>query len=310
MTIALVLLSIAFVLLLIYHFWRRHQDKTAINVKINNLENRLTNLWSEKTLLEERLDATENQLNITEHQLESYQQEQLLTGSITSAAQQVEQYTNQINEKVTILNDLNDKINQASADLQKNIADEQKLALSTSKLDKINANFKSNLMTWINTYNAMFERYKEDFVSSGWSIELDAYQRFELDELRPVLKKLKNPAPLAKAIWEMYYRNEMKDMVNRAGLSKRVTGIYRVWDKDDERLCYVGKSVDIGERWLQHGKRLIGAEPITGVKFYSSGLVLENLKWEVLEICDEDVLGEKEKYWIEYYDARKGLNSK
>lgn len=310
MTIALVLLSIAFVLLLIYHFWRRHQDKTAINVKINNLENRLTSLWSEKTLLEERLDATENQLNITEHQLESYQQEQLLTGSITSAAQQVEQYTNQINEKVTILNDLNDKINQASADLQKNIADEQKLALSTSKLDKINANFKSNLMTWINTYNAMFERYKEDYVSSGWSIELDAYQRFELDELRPVLKKLKNPAPLAKAIWEMYYRNEMKDMVNRAGLSKRVTGIYRVWDKDDERLCYVGKSVDIGERWLQHGKRLIGAEPITGVKFYSSGLVLENLKWEVLEICDEDVLGEKERYWIEYYDARKGLNSK
>ena len=124
----------------------------------------------------------------------------------------------------------------------------------------------------------MFERYKEDYVSSGWSIELDAYQRFELNELRPILKKLKNPAPLAKAIWEMYYRNEMKDMINRAGLSKRVTGIYRIWDKDDERLCYVGKSVDIGERWLQHGKRLIGAEPITGVKFYSSGLILENLK--------------------------------
>lgn len=309
-TIALIILSIAFILLLIYHFWKRHQDKISINVKINNLENRLTSLWSEKTLLEERLDATENQLNITEHQLESYQQEQLLTGSITSAAQQVEQYTNQINEKVGILNDLNDKINQASIDLQKNIEDEQKLALSTSKLDKINANFKSNLMTWINTYNIMFERYKEDYVSSGWSIELDSYQVFELNELRPILKKLKNPAPLAKAIWEMYYRNEMKDMVNRAGLSKRVTGIYRIWDKDDERLCYVGKSVDIGERWLQHGKRLIGAEPITGVKFYSSGLVLENLKWEVLEICDEDVLGEKEKYWIEYYDARKGLNSK
>lgn len=124
----------------------------------------------------------------------------------------------------------------------------------------------------------MFQRYKEDYVASGWSIELDAYQAFELDELRPVLKKLKNPAPLAKAIWEMYYRDEMKSMINKAGLSKRVTGIYRIWDKDDEKLCYVGKSVDIGERWMQHGKRLVGAEPITGIKLYSSGLVLENLK--------------------------------
>ena len=70
----------------------------------------------------------------------------------------------------------------------------------------------------------------------------------------------------------------MKDMINRAGLNKRVTGIYRIWDKDDEKLCYVGKSVDIGERWMQHGKRLVGAEPITGIKLYRSGLILENLK--------------------------------
>ena len=86
--------------------------------------------------------------------MKSYEQEQLLTGSIASAAkkveeynQQVENYTKQIHEKTTILNDLNNKINQASADLQKNAENEQNLALSTSKLDKINANFKSNLMT-------------------------------------------------------------------------------------------------------------------------------------------------------------------
>ena len=303
MTIALIIIIVAFVLFLIYHFWKSHQDKTTTNIKINNLEDRITNLWSEKTLLQDELDTTKDQLK-------SYEQEQLLTGSIASAAKKVENYTKQIHEKVATLDDLNNKINQASADLQKNAENEQNLALSTSKLDKINANFKSNLMTWINTYNAMFERYKEDYVASGWSIELDPYQAFELDELRPVLKKLKNPAPLAKAIWEMYYRDEMKDMINRAGLNKRVTGIYRIWDKDDEKLCYVGKSVDIGERWMQHGKRLVGAEPITGIKLYSSGLILENLKWEVLEECNEDVLGEKEKYWIEYYDARKGLNSK
>ena len=46
----------------------------------------------------------------------------------------------------------------------------------------------------------------------------------------------------------MYYRDEMKDMINRAGLNKKGTWSYRRWDKDDEKLSYVGKSVDIGER--------------------------------------------------------------
>ena len=233
MTIALIIIVIAFVLFLIYHFWKSHQDKTTTNVKINDLENRITNLWSEKITLQDELDTTKDELK-------SYEQEQLLTGSIASAAkkveeynQQVENYTKQIHEKTTILNDLNNKINQASADLQKSTVDEQNLALSTSKLDKINANFKSNRMSWINTYNAMFERYREDYVASGWSIELDPYQTFELDELRPVLKKLKNPALLSRPIWEMYYGDEMKYMIERAKLNKRVTGIYRIWDKDD-----------------------------------------------------------------------------
>ena len=44
MTIALIIIIIAFVLFLIYHFWKSHQDKITTNVKINDLENRITNL--------------------------------------------------------------------------------------------------------------------------------------------------------------------------------------------------------------------------------------------------------------------------
>lgn len=44
MTIALIIIIVAFVLFLIYHFWKSHQDKTITNAKINNLENRITNL--------------------------------------------------------------------------------------------------------------------------------------------------------------------------------------------------------------------------------------------------------------------------
>ena len=44
MIIALIIIIIAFVLFLIYHFWKSHQDKTTTNTKIKDLENRLTNL--------------------------------------------------------------------------------------------------------------------------------------------------------------------------------------------------------------------------------------------------------------------------
>ena len=44
MTIALIIIVVAFVLFLIYHFWKSHQDKTTTNAKINNLEDRITNL--------------------------------------------------------------------------------------------------------------------------------------------------------------------------------------------------------------------------------------------------------------------------
>lgn len=44
MTIALIITIVAFVLLLIYHFWKSHQDKTTTNTKIKDLEDRITNL--------------------------------------------------------------------------------------------------------------------------------------------------------------------------------------------------------------------------------------------------------------------------
>ena len=44
MTIALIIIIVAFVLFLIYHFWKSYQDKTTTNTKIKDLEDRITNL--------------------------------------------------------------------------------------------------------------------------------------------------------------------------------------------------------------------------------------------------------------------------
>lgn len=72
----------------------------------------------------------------------------------------------------------------------------------------------------------------------------------ELTQLKDVLILLSNAAPLNKAIYEMYYRDKIKELQAQLGVDKRRSGIYRLWMVMDDgiELSYVGQSVDIGER--------------------------------------------------------------
>ncbi len=50
----------------------------------------------------------------------------------------------------------------------------------------------------------------------------------ELDELNGVVKHLRNPLPLYKAIYEIYYKNKVNELVLRIVGSNRVSGIYKI----------------------------------------------------------------------------------
>lgn len=69
----------------------------------------------------------------------------------------------------------------------------------------------------------------------------------ELDELNKVVKHLKNPLPLYKAIYEIYYKNKVNDLIMRVVGNDRVSGIYKITHIDSGK-CYIGQSVDIGDR--------------------------------------------------------------
>lgn len=75
----------------------------------------------------------------------------------------------------------------------------------------------------------------------------------------------------------------------------------------------MGQSVDLGNRWVQHLKRMVGAEEPTGIVLYKTAkrVGVENLRWECLEKCGREVLSEREKWWGNFYAAREtGLNVK
>ena len=149
----------------------------------------------------------------------------------------------------------------------------------TSAYDKLT--IASNVLTstyskLLNSCNSIAQLHHDALVRSfdgyrGTAAKLSftAREKLELGQLKDVIGLLSNPAPLNKAIYEMYYRDKIKTLLAEKGLDSRKSGIYRLWMIiDDIEYSYVGQSVDIGERWIQHLKRLVGSEPATGIKLY------------------------------------------
>jgi len=134
---------------------------------------------------------------------------------------------------------------------------------------------------------------------------LSTVEDIELEELEIAISKLTNGLPFRKAVYDVYYKNKMLDLVKRLNASG-VQGIYKITNILNEKV-YVGQSVDIGNRWKQHAKRGCGAEAPTGSKLYPALLEygLSNFTFEILQIePDKKKLNELEQYWQTFYGAK------
>lgn len=87
--------------------------------------------------------------------------------------------------------------------------------------------------------------------------------------------------------------------------------IYKITNKINSK-CYIGKTLNsIQERWKEHcsdyTKRKEEKRPLyNAMKKYG----IENFIVEEVEQCDEDIVNDREKYWIEYYGSFKnGYNA-
>ena len=126
-----------------------------------------------------------------------------------------------------------------------------------------------------------------------------------LEDLVPSISPEAGEA-IAKVIWKVYYEKPYSDLVGRVVGSGRRTGIYRITNATTQ-MCYVGQAVDIADRWRQHIKRAIGAEPRTQNKLYPAMYKegLENFTFEIIEECEANKLNEREDYWQDFYKAKE-----
>ena len=148
---------------------------------------------------------------------------------------------------------------------------------------------------------AELERQEKDF----YRLQLSDIDVEEIQRIRSIEPYLRKKEPLNKVIWKVYYEKPYTDLIGRVVGQGRKTGIYKITNLENG-MCYVGQAVDIAERWKQHIKRGIGADPPTQNKLYPAMLAIgvENFTFEIVEQCNGSKLSEREQYWQDFYHAK------
>lgn len=169
-----------------------------------------------------------------------------------------------------------------------------------------------------NEINTLIEQFKKDEEARKeadfYRIPIAPAAQNDINILKGVAAQLNNPATLYKLIWKEYYENGFNAMTGRVlGDDKDSTGIYKITNIKNQ-MCYIGQTkAGFKNRWRTHVKRGLGCEEQTNNRLYT-GLKedgLENFTFQILEICEDKILTERERFYINFYDAKNwGYNSK
>lgn len=153
------------------------------------------------------------------------------------------------------------------------------------------------------------ERIKKE--KEFYSIKLSALELKDVKVLRSIEPQLNNPRVLSMLIWQTFYRDKMTEVCNNVLGLPIVSGIYKITNQLNG-VCYIGQAVDVAKRWKDHAKCGLGIDAPASNKLYIAMQQdgLENFTWELLEKCTTNELNEKEKFYIELYQAKEyGYNS-
>ena len=162
---------------------------------------------------------------------------------------------------------------------------------------------------------AMEAQLKEQEIKAQkeyYSLNISALELNDVKILRDIEYKLNNPRVLRMLIWQNFFREPMNQLCNNIIGVKTKSGIYKITNQLTN-MCYIGQAVDLAKRWKDHAKCGLGIDTPVNNKLYKAMQLngLENFTWEILEECPSNELNEKEKFYIDLYQADKfGYNAK
>lgn len=250
----------------------------------------------------------------------------------------IELQRNQFQENQNINNELENKINNNRAVLQNTI--EQNQEISETAFNAYYSTLEKAYQEIEETYDSRkleledeFEQIKKDLdkikatrAAAHQAIlkEQEVKDNKDLYRLLPsasdladarrleiIKKELNEPRILSMLIWKTYWQPIAKKQFPLILQAKTKCGIYKITNTITDE-CYIGQSNDIYRRWADHCKCGLGIDTPQGNKLYKSiqEYGLDNFTFELIEECNQFELNEKEKYFIELYQADTfGYNS-
>ena len=264
--------------------WTRHEAE--LNLEVQKLEERRSNIIQtlEKEAQESGKIFREQQIQIAEEQIEKAKTE--MQQQFNSAAEQAK------NSYLSLLEE-------SSEEYLKEL-EEINVKLEEAKNSLSEARIKANAIIEVNK-RAEMEKEQKDFYRLQLT-EIDIEEIKRIRSIEPYLRKIE---PLNKVIWKSYYEKPYTDLIGRVVGQNRKSGIYKITNINNGKV-YVGQAVDIAERWRQHIKRGIGADPPTQNKLYPAMLAegVENFTFEIIEECPAAKLTEREKYYTDIFAAQ------
>jgi outer membrane murein-binding lipoprotein Lpp len=142
--------------------------------------------------------------------------------------------------------------------------------------------------------------------SEFYRLQISTEDLDDICELKQVEKKLSKKEVLNKLIYKVYFEKSYTDLIGRVVGKETKTGIYKITNTLNQKV-YIGQAVNIAERWKQHIKRALGAEPLTQNKLYPAMQKdgVWNFTFEIVEICEKSQLNEREQYWQQFFGAKE-----
>ena len=177
-----------------------------------------------------------------------------------------------------------------------------------------------SLTSTINDYKARRDVINQEILRARaieeqqdfYRVQLPDSSKHDLEILQSIRKELTKVDILDKLIYDNYVKKPVDEMVKRVLKGENPSGIYKITRLKTGEI-YIGKSVNIKDRWVQHAKSCYHCGTISHSILHTTlekdGI--EQFTWEVLEQVPKDKLSEREKYWIEFYDSKNfGLNER
>lgn len=256
----------------------REQNNVLYN-ETNSLRNEISNCDLQLVNLKAQIVDKKDQLDYFD---------KLIEDNKNISQQAFEEYWNNLeNAYSEAEEDYDTRVNNLKANIQQEQAE----------LDKLKA-------TRAAAHEAMLREQEVKDNKDAYRLVPSASDLADSRRLEVVKRELNKPRILCMLIWQTYWQPLAKKQFPLILQDKTKCGIYKITNLITDE-CYVGQSVDVYKRWNDHCKCGLGIDTPPGNKLYKAiqEYGLDNFTFELLTECKQAELNEKEKYFIELYQA-------